>query len=366
MASYYVDWQTGNDANAGTTWATAYRTLEKALISAQGSLSAGTIDRVFVRSGIYFLTTVAKAAKANAYVVVFGLGGVLLLAGNRECSLRINNRCSYTFHGVTFGENAVAFITNTLNYGNTFYLFSCGLHNNAFFYEAAPLTSYIPHFNCKGATFQGTTGDLLDLNGTGGTPPVFDSTDYCVFNQSISSQGFFPNLEVFPCAYQHDSAGSSFLEPYYLSSLNNLETPGIFTRYNTTTTIFRKFAGGVWIVDPSGPGATFDFFDNDRIVMKTGDNGRVLSPVFYYSAGIAFRRLGLNAVEFNFSGLHQVIDSTPADSVRTIEYRISDNPFMQTDVSPAWITVDRAIDIDPPAVGKYLQLRLTFALGAVG
>lgn len=363
---YYVDWQTGSDANNGTSWATAFRTFEKAFLTASGVESSGTNHIVFIRAGIYYLTTPFKTPKTNNRVLFRGMGGVLVIAGNRDCAMFFNNRNNITFVGITFGPYTLGFITNTANYANTISADSCGFHNNALFYQTPPLSSFRPRVVWAGCHLQGDFDAVLDINGTGAEGLVQSVTPIDVIGgMPLSSQGFFPSLPVFPSAFQFDAGGTSFKEPYYISPSAQEYTSGIFTNYNLAPiTRQTKFGGGVWVIDPTGPEATFVFTDNDRINMTSGDNGRVLSPVYYYSAGITLRRASLGLQEFSFGGVRQVIDSTPDSSVRTIEYRISETPFTQTQASPAWITVDRSADL-VGVTGKYLQWRLSFALGAV-
>ena len=75
------------------------------------------------------------------------------------------------------------------------------------------------------------------------------------------------------------------------------------------------------------------------------------------------RKIVLHALEYVEGTLAQVLDSTPETTTRTIQMRLSNTPFTQTGVGPEWVTLARNSDITG-VVGKYVQYRIFFALGA--
>jgi len=186
----------------------------------------------------------------------------------------------------------------------------------------------------------------------------------CVFDKVPNDQGFLANSElplgasvILPSAAQYDAAGYSFVT-------GDLLPDGISRRFTLgldNSTPQQLFSG--WVVDPTGPVGTVTKTDDYGITLATGDGVRCLSPVLHYGMGLSLTRILMTATEFGFGGFNQVIDSTPADSTRTLEYRVSDTPFTQTELSPAWNTATRNVEV-PAIRGKYFQFRITFNLEA--
>ena len=121
-----------------------------------------------------------------------------------------------------------------------------------------------------------------------------------------------------------------------------------------------------WINEPGyGDGvAAFNDSYGQGIRIESGESARVLGPVYDYGTEF-FRTRGtaMKQVEFDSPGFSQVVDSTPLDVTRTLEIRVSNTKFYQTDVSPAWTTINRNEVID--FLGRYVQYRVTLTLNAV-
>ena len=120
-----------------------------------------------------------------------------------------------------------------------------------------------------------------------------------------------------------------------------------------------------WISDPTFVLGTAAITQN-YISIQSGTACRVLSDVMFYPNGIKFSSNYTACTELttNISGEKHVVDSTPLDSNRTIEFRASDTQFQQTDVSPAWVTVARGA-LHNTIEGKYVQARVTLTTTGV-
>jgi hypothetical protein len=130
---------------------------------------------------------------------------------------------------------------------------------------------------------------------------------------------------------------------------------------NQYNALFAPMLDG-WLQDSTfGDGVLQLHTEQKQIILISGTTARVLSPVYRFSDACSLNQFNLSLTEDTSggAGANKVIDSTPGDSTRTIEYRISDTPFNQKDASPDWIVQNRASTLSN-VHGRYLQFRITF------
>lgn len=388
MATYCVDWQTGADTNNGTSWATPFRTVDRAFAA------CGENDFVFISAGHYILRNLIARTAVKSFspgaITFVGLGGVVIESSAPAAHLRISHG-TYRFVNLVFKSNAIRLTYQ--NEGSTWPLttisfFNCGLFPGAVYIEPCftdtpgyQLSQYYPdkypdfdpnnlrHLRRVGTNFnfyRGTTAldgesfvDAHDVSLPSTSLPITFG-GVLVNTSDVTSAGLFPALPLSPQKLQY-GASPVFVTPVSTSM------EGLFFPFALASNADKNTFNNVWLPDPDGPAATFVFADDDRIAMSSGNNGRVLSPVMFYPLGIKPTRFNTRLFEYQDNNQKQTIDSTPDDIVRTIDYRISDNPFLQTDLLPEWQTIPRDVDLASGDVsaGKYLQLRLTFARNAV-
>lgn len=154
-----------------------------------------------------------------------------------------------------------------------------------------------------------------------------------------------------------------------------LPQPAVFTSGSPTIPVVDYLfspstAGGFtgdppWINDPSYAAGVAQVSQN-QILIASGPSARVLSPVYVYTEGISFSTTCVEAIEDESlpSGAKEVVDSTPLDSVRTIDIRVSDTVFDVTDPSPAWVAVNKNSS-HVLFTGKYVQYRITLTTEGV-
>lgn len=117
-----------------------------------------------------------------------------------------------------------------------------------------------------------------------------------------------------------------------------------------------------WIDDPS-------YAEGDAEILAwhisifSGNSARALGPVWQYPRTISFSTHYFEALEETThpSGQKHVIDSTKDTTERTIEVRVSDIPFLNTDLSPSWHTIS-ALGNHPPLAGRFVQYRITLRI----
>lgn len=366
----FLDYFGGNDSNDGNSWATAWQTLDKALAS-------GISDIFWIKPGIYTVETTKPLLRDRSPKFV-GLGGVIFRSIGENAAwpvpLQDYNMQTTYFQNIVFSTPDILRVQLT-NQPRSHQMFfeNCSFVNNSVIVSAIYYTMW-RFINCS---FEGSlpaSGATLNADQGPFKLSVPDNPDDAKYyealklnvntNLPVSDMGLILNPSVGiganpirPEAVQYDSLGPTFVTA-------DLLPVGIVQRHNLTysSTVIRKHFSS-WCVDPTGPAGTFVFSDDVGITLSSGDGARVLSPVQYYSRGISLSRIGISALEYGFGGVNQVLDSTPLDATRTLEYRISDTPFTQTDIAPAWVTVERNTDFGP-IVGKYIQLRVTFNLEA--
>lgn len=96
--------------------------------------------------------------------------------------------------------------------------------------------------------------------------------------------------------------------------------------------------------------------ESQAIYIQSGTGCRVLSPVTDYQTVIKISTVGIYG--FEVPALGDVIDSTPLDSIRTIEVRGSLVPFSQDDTTIPWVTWIRD-SLNAVVEGRYIQFRVT-------
>lgn len=152
--------------------------------------------------------------------------------------------------------------------------------------------------------------------------------------------------------------GAFLPQPSYISAV----TPGlVVVDYTFSPTAPRSFLGNpgvvanAWVDDPSYPSGTVNI-STSQITIGTGTSARALSPVQVFPEGISFSTTAIGSIEDE--GAKDVLDSTPLDTTRTIDVRVSDTPFTQLDASPDWVVIPRNSS-HQLLTGKYVQFRIT-------
>lgn len=372
MGNYFVDCYNGSDAAAGTSWATAWRTLDNAILSIP---TRDDLHTCYLAPGFYRLETRDKPQSwgyAWCVVRIVGLGGVVIDSVDHTAGFRKGYSGTISFYNVVFKPNTI--FCDYPSPGNlpAIKFFNCDLHNGSIVLGTILSTTLQAQF--RYCSFQGVLPAIPStISADVGpfrviSPVTLQSAsvqEKCVFNKVPNDQGFLTNSElplgasvILPSAAQYDAAGPSFVR-------GDLLPDGLSRRFTLglDTSIPQQFFSG-WVVDPTGPVGAVTKTDDYGITLTAGDGVRCLSPVLHYGMGLSLTRILMTATEFGFGGLNQVIDSTPADATRTLEYRVSDTPFTQTELSPAWNTVTRNVEV-PAIRGKYFQFRITFNLEAM-
>ncbi len=368
MANKFVDCFNGNDLNQGVTWAQAWRTLDNALISANSG------DVVWIKPGIYTLESTGKNLKPHSSISFVGLGGVIVRSIGPSAAAKISFSSSSMFQNIVFATPDIfdAGTNKGVYYGTSMELTNCDVANGVFRMEAGTTQAAFKFRFCSfegitpptaGASYNESWGPFAYVGS-----PYYLSGEYYKLNPvescPKSEMGFLTNNSatrganvVVPEAVQYNSLGTGFVS-------GELLPMGLVQRHDRSANTVDRRKFSAWCLDPSGPAGTLSFADDDAITLVEGDGVRALSPVYYYGMGLSLTRVKLAAVEFGYGGFNQVIDSTPADSTRTLEYRVSDTPFTQTELSPAWNTATRNVDVSP-ITGRYFQFRITFNLEAM-
>ena len=370
MGNYFVDCYNGSDAAAGTSWAAAWRTLDKAFVSMP---DGGISHNCYLAPGFYRLEIRNKTELYFDQLRIVGLGGVVVDSVDHTAGLMKGKIGTLLLHNLVLKPNTIfCHYPTATGYVPALKCFNCDLHNGSIVLGTivgVPLWVKFSYCSFQGVLPTIPSTISADVGPFRVISPITlsgDSTQAnCALNKTPNDQGFLLNTDlplgastILPSAAQYDAAGASFVT-------GDLLPDGISRRFtlgldNSTPQQF--FSG--WVVDPTGPVGTVTKTDDYGITLATGDGVRCLSPVLHYGMGLSLTRILMTATEFGFGGLNQVIDSTPADATRTLEYRVSDTPFTQTELSPAWNTVTRNVDI-PAVRGKYFQFRITFNLEAM-
>jgi hypothetical protein len=362
---FFVDCYTGNDAASGASWATAWRTLDKVA-------AHGPADVYHIAPGFYRLE-IPKSVTNKWWCALIGYGGVVVDSVGAEAGFPITYYSDHIYQNIVFKENTLQFSGQDApnDYRAVARLLNCDLHNNSIVIpKQGTMRIVLDIINC---TCQGELPPAGALESSFGpfkvltNPLILQANEYTLSNNALnklaSGQCFLLNDEfplgaacIRPTASQFDAGGTSFVPgfeaPLGISRRFDIHPPYVAQKHFTS-----------WAYDPTGPVGAVTISDNYGITLAEGDGVRCVSPVLEYSRGVSVSRVQLQAQEFAVGGYNQVIDSTPADATRTVEFRISDFPFTQFDALPAWNTVERNIDLTPTS-GRYVQFRVTFNLAA--
>jgi hypothetical protein len=362
----FVDCFTGSDGNGGDSWAEAWRTIDYAM------MQSPTVGEIYVSAGIYTLEVSNKPQLYDRSPHFIGLGGVVFRSVGPAAAWSVPVR-NYSTHSTAFSN--IVFATEdilavaALDRMHIMSFVNCDICNNAIrVVSPNSNTDWRFRFCSFGGSFP-PAGYYTESAG----PFKHVGTDFA-FNNSVAlsirdnlvsgGMGFLRNTSAVeganvtvPSAAQYDAGGMSFINGEALPL-------GICIRHDHSSNSIDRRKFSVWCIDPTGPAGQLSFIDNEAITLVRGDGVRALSPVFFYGRGISMTRIKTAALEFAFGGFNQVIDSTPGDSVRTLEYRISDTAFTQTSTGLPWQTLERDADYTP-IVGKYLQFRVTFNIEAL-
>lgn len=396
--NFFIDARTGSDTNTGLTWATAFRTIERAWNRAR-AVSTTTSRRFIIGAGQYTIIGIMDRLEMTSVIVraiqFIGVGGVSIKVDHPRGRIPIDLGWCAQIQGIHF-EGTCFNIFHTANIGWTgkAIIFSnCGLPfgllNSSVISAESPFTIGIRACNHEGviparsSTLITANADLFTVEG-GGRHRVTLYRMESVANCLKTAGGFwnrplispeplnFGAIGAMPQHFQANSAGTSFLPTIDLATETHMIGRGI--RFPSTSasrlehteaqisnwTRFMRFSD--WIVDPTTPGS-LSIVDNASISLTIGDNVAALSPVFLFPSNLSIQRIMLHATEFVGETSAQVLDSTPESPIRTIDLRWSHSPFTQTQTDPAWVRVERGVNLKGIVV-KYLQYKITFALGA--
>lgn len=385
MATYYVDALHGSDSNNGSTWALAFKTLNK--VCTITTPNNGT-NSFFFAPGAYTLTSIPSdnaltysSAAGTCTTNFIGIGNVIFKNGSYYLRSIPSYAANITKNIYFRNINFVGLMMHTSGgiYGPTYYtkiylyFYNCGFKGQCLSSESAASTNYFYSYfyNCitDGKLFPITTIPAnsqdylikskttnLAISGTSSsncrTDGAVQDTEF-VINEDASSYNSLVQNAVHADSYQKDSIGDTFESALSLTMNNN-----VF--YNESAAW--KCATQGWIADPATSGnGTLVITDNAGIQLSSGDNVAALSPVMKFSLGLNLVGLQLQAVE----APPQVLDSNPSDPVRTIQYRYADYPFTQTQTTqaPTWQEYTRNTSLSGITC-KYLQIRVVFQMAA--
>lgn len=421
IINYYIDPESGSDSNNGNSWATAFKTFSK-ILTLQVTPTA---EEMFfhLRSGIYYSADAQIVPTAEASISLIGYGAVSIRGtssmsewtivchpyyeyynpyGENPKAYPYCNFININFSGMSIKTSNVSMTTNNLrvNFVNCTF-FDAGViriftNNNS---STTMDNGWFQFINCtaktglefpvsggtiaknssnlmwptdvdtavlpSGACYEGyssittfkclATGIPLSPPGIVITPP------------GSGSDGAYP---LTPVSTQIDSVGASFvactLAKNQRVTFTNAPVGTANTIYRTNPPALRApFLTDGWISDTSMSGGTLDISDSygAGIHHTSVADAAALSPVYDYGKIITIKSIGLSLFEpaTNLPGENEVVDSTPLDTTRTVQYRVSDTSFVQSDVLPAWGDQER--DSVTALVGRYFQLRLVFTSG---
>lgn len=403
MATYYIDPISGNDSNDGLSEATPCASMDHVVLNLLGK--ALSVDGTMYEFASY-------TSPENVAHVINLMRGTILSRGFHVEGLS-RSLSSYTsYHTLTIqGANNAMLLVNTAgtaafhlhssggNYSSSNYVKStagltlrnvrCFANRDVFCRQTGVFYSYVLPGNY--AAISAVSFDNVVVRGCDtlllhDSIPMYDaagevqlvrnvlteaapvSSDYTTRvlisivksiiaepskTQEVGSYTYAPT----PAAIMAGE-GAFLPQPSYISAI----TPGlVVTDYNFSPSAARSFLGGpgvvasAWVDDASYPHGIANIASS-QITIATGLSARVLSPVQVFPEGISFSTTAVSSIEDE--GAKDVLDSTPADTTRTIDVRVSDTPFTQLDVSPAWIAIPRNSS-HQLLTGKYVQFRIT-------
>lgn len=381
MANCYVDGATGDDANDGASWATPYRTIDKAIINGNGDYLNNI---VYIKSGVYTITHPSNGTGVVGSLV--GVGHVILRALNDSCRLGVvSGYHTHTkFFNMHFLPHSLRYTDNSNSHTDEFLFAGCGFSEGAIDVEGGDWWARFDLCRChlenpsnlpQNVLHDSTIPNIGPFHVKAGASIKYywDDTHRVknVYGCNVTPQGLVyqssNNLDNGFRIGTPSKIQTNVIDPGFVDTSTQLNGTLYQFDYNTKPSLpfYKRFDW--WIQDPttSSNGTISSDGAEENIFLDSGDNVSALSPVYLYDYGIDLHNILLTAVEFSDGGYFQGADSTPADVARTIEVRVSDTPFLQTDTSPAWVSYERDTDLaQGTLVGKYFQMRVTFNLQA--
>lgn len=347
MNNQYIDPINGNDSNDGLTEANPVKTVEKAFLncgyvidgdyySRSGGNGLDDVDYFYLMRGNNLLTKGVKLTGANyaMSIAIKGKNGAILKYVGPNYLF-----WAHTISGIYFS----LYNLHLINDGT----FDTMLHN----YAGGDVRAIAHNSTLKGFT---------DLGSSSATVTTLVSVTYDATSFGAT------HTETY-CTDQFTTAPAGYLKATQAETIAGngafLPQPGGDYDYLPRNVI--DFVTQGWVDDT-------DYTDGRPIIsdsyisIDTGDSCRVLGPVLEYEDGIDFTTHYLDSVENDTlgAGSNEVIDSTPADATRTIEVRAALAPFLQTDASPSWVTIEK-LATHANIEGKYVQFRVTLtSIGA--
>lgn len=398
MATYYIDPIGGSDSNDGLSEATPCASMDHVVLTLMGkSLSA---------DGTMYEITGSTASQSNLIILMRGTvlskgfsvpfidvgftssTNALEIRGGNNAFLLINsagaNAFALSMYGYTTSTAALSQITSlTLRNLRCFANRTTFCQQSGTYYRLSTSANYayIPTIIFDNTVIRGCTTlvdhtSVASCGAMGGAESLIrniitEGTIAAAYEtkvrptrvnsiiaepsktQEVGSYTYAPT----PAAIMAGE-GAFLPQPSYVSAV----TPGlVVTDYNFSPATPRSFLGSpgvvasAWVDDVSYPHGTANI-STSQITIATGPSARVLSPVQVFPEGISFSTTAVSSIEDE--GAKDVLDSTPADSTRTIDVRVSDTPFTQLDASPAWVAIPRNSS-HQLLTGKYVQFRIT-------
>lgn len=394
MATYYIDPVNGLDTNDGSTWDLAWKTLNMVLdvIVVNGT-------HIFhLKSGVYYGTLAQPANVDGRGILVKFIGhGTVIFRGTA-----ILPGFSLTGYSATTGPD----IFQNINF-NDFYVTYCSwgainythalLFDNCTFFTAGAIRkftndNYVDQLNSTKYRFLNCTKlSTLLFPSSGGTCTANSSN--IVWPSDVAStvlpalhldgsplvrkwQCEDSGIPLTPPGIALSPAGSAVGAMNLMPSKTQFASRGNTFEHSTDAEVSRSdldpetpvslapFETNGWIQDTSMTGTVSisDVYGNGMRHNSSAD-AAAIGPVWDFGASVTLKGVGLSLFEPEVAtpGDNEVVDSTPLTTTRTIQYRISNTSFLQTDALPAWVDQDRSTYVN--ASGRYLQLRLVFTMG---
>lgn len=408
MATFYANAITGNDANDGTSWALAKKTLASAYAA------AAVDDTIYLHGRFTESLTIAKRLifRAEGYACLDGGGAIahglsvsgmieihglkftgFSFAGIRYASGMISHLYNCDFVGNVAGMDCTAYashtsgtIRNCVFRDNTSYAIGC-VGNSAIFNASVQNCVFINNpaaFYFAGYSYAVTLSKCLFNNGYvfnaahhvtiiqygsgsniynvtgGGCKWTFAGVEYTTLASYVSLVG---SIDVNPIdstweTYVGDSV-NGLLRPipssYLLTAASDGDSIGLtlpaVTVSNTANALL--WTGGVFSnteIDGSG-----------YLVLSAGQtSGYWRSDIIDFGAAINAKMLEVSVAG---EDTNNYLDYDTGDSPGYFNARVrgSNVPFLKTDVSPAWVTVPRRAEIGAYMSNalRYWQVELT-------
>ena len=314
MATYYINGSTGNDSTGDGSSGLPWKTLDKAITTG----GAGTDNTFLFAAGVYEVT-VANVTPIGAASTkrLIGLGNVVFNNAT-ALSQAVMDWHTLCFYNISFiGPNPV--------------------------FTTTGIMCHVAMQNCgtSGAAFK--IGIYVDLTRTNCTN---------IGNMYSGTQAFHTDVPL-RCSPSGAVVGNTVVTSMpYAASYSGCFLP-LPPTISTT-----MFSCGDWVNDTAYGSGVLQINATDIQIATGSTSGRALSSVQDFGANTLFRGFGVRAEEVtNIPGGNAVVDSTPATTARTFEYRVSDSTFASGAATPAWISYTRGDSF--LASGRYLQYRVT-------